>query len=77
MIPGRLLMVMGAALGLIAVERLLNALLLPFSVNGLSVRFGTSFVLGGLAPIIFGIGYFKARQARQQETEVIRSATGQ
>jgi hypothetical protein len=67
-------MFVGTALGLIAVERLLNASLLPFAANGPSVRLGTAFICGGLAPIVFVIGYLKARQERTQAT---RSAAGQ
>jgi hypothetical protein len=65
-------MAVGTALGVIAIERLLNASLLPSTANGastLSIRLGTSFICGGLAPLIFGIGYLKAHRAKTEATQ--------
>jgi len=61
MISGRLLMLIGAALGLLAAERLVNvALLGVVSDSSRSVRLGIAFLCGGLAPVFFAIGCFRA-----------------
>ena len=63
MISGRLLMLIGAALGLLAVERLVNAALLGVvSDSSRSVRLGIAFLCGGLAPVFFAIGCFRTAQ---------------
>lgn len=64
MISARVFMLVGAALGLIAIERLVNAALLGFAADGSrSLRLGIAFVCGALAPLVFGVGCFKASRA--------------
>jgi hypothetical protein len=53
----RLAILLGGALLLIALDRLLNASLLGFVTdNSRSVRLVIAFVCGGLASICFGVG---------------------
>jgi hypothetical protein len=67
MISGRLLILVGAVLVLIAVERTLNAALLGFVTdNSRSVRLGVAFLCGGLAPLFFAVGFFRSAQQMRE-----------
>ena len=62
--PGRLLIVIGGALAVIAVERIVNAWLLGFVADeSRSVRLAIAFISGGLAPLFLGIGLLRAAAA--------------
>jgi hypothetical protein len=74
---GRLLILLGGALLLIAVERLVNASLLGGVTNeSRSVRLAIAFVCGGLAPLCLGVGLlqaasglFRTRAPADEETD--------
>ena len=72
MMGGRLLILLGGALLLIAVERLLNASLLGVVTdNSRSVRLAIAFVCAGLAPVCFGLGLLQAA------SELFRAGPGE
>ena len=60
MVSPRAVVMLGIALAVIAVERLLSAALVaPTPDNDVSIRLLIAFVCGGLAPILVVFGYFK------------------
>ena len=67
---GRLFILIGLALVLIAVERLIHASLLGFAVDGSrSTSLAIAFICGGLAPFLFGIGCLRASHELASEAQ--------
>jgi hypothetical protein len=65
---GRVLILVAGALAVVAVERLASAMLVtPRDDNGLTVRLLIAFLCGGAAPVVFLLGYLKARATRPGE----------
>jgi len=60
---GRGLVVLGVALAVIALERMLSAaLVVSTAANEVSIRMLAGFVCGGLAPLALLTGYLKMRK---------------
>jgi hypothetical protein len=64
--PGRVLRLLGIALALIALERLLNAMMLVSEVDNaaLSIRLLIAFLCGGIGPVLFAFGYISKNEDR-------------
>lgn len=60
---GQAFIVLGVALVVIALERMLSAtLVVSAGTDEVSIRLLTGFVCGGLAPVVVVIGYLKTRR---------------